>query len=173
VISAPRAYYRIREKTAPLQSDHPIARLIEQSRIDLLEAGPNWRVHKDFGLISEGIFAQIITHLDSLPFDDSSLKNFFKARLTSLRDQIYLSIDEALFQTPRGTTRRDELISEFCFTEKSAVLNRIIDGMGLLFKPATSMTADDRTNIFQRFEAYEKSRCQLPVLNIVRDYLAP
>ena len=171
VIAAPRAYYRLREKSSSMQSNHPVARLIEQSRLDLLEAGPNWRVHKDFGIISEGIYAQIKKYIDGQIFEDPNLKNFLSARLTSLKDQIYLSIDEALFQTPRGMTRRDEIIGEFCFSESSPTLNRLIDGIALSYRPETPLTADDHTKLFQTFSSYDKSRCQLPVLDIVKDYL--
>ena len=172
VIKAPRAFYRLKSGDAPDILGHPVARFIEQVRTDLLESAPNWRVHKDFGIISEGTLSQAKKFVESHPIGDLNLQRLSVARVTSLRDQIYLSIDETLFRTPRGMTRRDEIMSEFCYKEESKVLGRMISGIANIVRPEIEFREAELTEILQTIGTYDKGKCEIPMFQLIQKSLA-
>ena len=167
-IMAPRAFYR-RNSMPTALPDGPITRIINRFNASVLKSAPNWSIHKDLGMIAESIGPILRREFRDLKDSKISTDRLAIARLESLSDQIFLSIDETLYSTPFGATRNISLKEEFCYDESSTFLAGLASDVTALYRPEAAITSAEWQAVLAKMKTYDRSKCDMPFLAIVKD----
>lgn len=112
----PKAYYRAdASKLAPTPTAEEVSlkNLSAHLQAQILIDGPNWRVGKNMGLGMEVFLNTALSHVKQ-----TTQNKLIVGRLTSLKDQVFMSIEETHFSNRNLSERRaNEIKEEICFPD--------------------------------------------------------
>jgi len=146
--SLPKEYYR-RNSTKPMQLDKRLASLVTKLEQVLLVDLGTWAIGKKWGMTGEYLLEDLVKYGQTLKTD-----KYTAGVLTSLKDQVFIMIEEVYFKRARSASR---VMEEICIPEQKEQLFGLIRETGkLLGKEATKIEA-----VLAKLEAQDKSRCQL------------
>ncbi len=167
-IMAPRAFYR-RNSVPTALPVGPITSIINRFNAGVLKSAPYWSIHKDLGMIIESISSTLRREFRNLKDSKISTDRLAIARLESLSDQIFLSIDETLYSTPFGATRNVSLKEQFCYDESSQFLAGLAADVTALYRPEAAITSAEWQAVLAKMKTYDRSKCDMPFVNIIKD----
>jgi hypothetical protein len=113
----PKAFYRrkkIAESYKYNKTETLWQRLLELVETELVHTGPNWSVGKQMGLLVENT----LVRLHQLA-KEQKLHPHLVAKLESLKDQVFQSLEENYYAEVRSQRRIDEINAEICYPKSS------------------------------------------------------
>lgn len=129
-----KAYYR--RLSVPLsdnfsENDLLWLDILNHINQELIKDGPNWAVGKNMGLVTENF---LNTAIGMAKKDQAH--PYVIAKLTSLKDQVFQSLEETYYARARGQRQVDRINEEICFHDNEYTQALIIKTAKLLKVPA-------------------------------------
>lgn len=117
----PKRYYRLRDLDSIATS--PALTPQESAAVDVINhiydqakhSSPHWSVHNDMGIMIESAISGLITELTFLKTSPSFTAKLAYERLVSLSSQVFESIHESLFTSPRANEAK--INEQYCVAD--------------------------------------------------------
>jgi hypothetical protein len=150
--SLPKEYYR-RNSIKPMQLDKRLAPLVTKIEQALLPDLGSWAIGKKWGMTGEYLLEDLVKYGQTLKTD-----KYTAGLLTSLKDQVFIMIEEVYFKRARSASR---VMEEICIPEQKEQLFGLIRETGKLL----GRDSQKIETVLTKLDAQDKSRCQLRPLD--------
>lgn len=158
-----KAYYK--KRLIPLEDkftsqDIKVLEILKFIEMQLIKDGPNWAVGKNMGLITEYFLSHFSSYVEK-----NNYHEFVYAKMISLKDQVFQSIEEMYYSRSLSTSNVERITNEICFHQN--------DFTKALIKMTASFLNKDplKTNdlIFSQLQNINRSKCQVNLFQMIQD----
>ena len=151
-----KAFYRL--KSSPLREsytaiDKKWLELVALINNQLIKDGPNWAVGKNMGLVSENFLNAAIRIVQKDKVHPAVI-----AKMISLKDQIYQSLEEMYFSRARGQRQVNDMNEEICFADNQYTKDLIMKVATVLNKDAAKLSEDLKKS--------DRIKCKVDLISI-------
>ena len=173
VIHAPRAFYRLKAvegSRSPSSLDGQEAKLVQLINFiekNVVSEAQTWKLHSSLGVMMEGVVAELKKALLSLKTSPTYEARLAYGRLLSLNDQIYMSIDEALFSSPYARTREKTLFEANCYNEQAPFLRLFAAELAMVYRASPLSDAEYKI-LLEKLRSFDRKACRIPLVSLVK-----
>jgi hypothetical protein len=149
----PKNYFR--RNSGSVQLDHRLAPLIKKMEEAMLVDLKTWAIGRKWGMTGEYFLEDLMKYAKTLKTD-----KYTEGVLISLKDQIYIMLEEVYFKNARSA---EKVLEEICIPEQKEALFGFIKEFGKLL----STDAHKIESVLKALDEQDKSRCRLHPIDLL------
>jgi hypothetical protein len=173
-IRAPRAFYRLKapvgDRPPPSLGgkDAKLVQLIDLIEKNVVTEAQAWRLHSSLGVMMESVVAELKRELVSFKTSPAYEARLAYGRLSSLNDQIFMSIEEALFSSPYARAREKILFEANCYNEQAPFLRLLAAELAVIYRASPLSDAEYQV-LLEKLRSFDRKTCRIPLVSLVKE----